>query len=144
MATARFHHHILVFLKHHIVTFIKIQHGYRLQLRGRAAGFGYRAGVHEIHERLYYSVVRGVHRLFKRKGTVAVAEEGRVTLWRDHPVRPTEVLETDVQRTPLTLPVCNRAAERNARGRKVPLIVECAPFTRAPCAAETPAKRWLW
>lgn len=100
-AATTHHHHVLIVFEHHIVRFVHIQHRYRSELRGHAAGLGHRGGVHGVDERLHDGMVCAVQVIRQRERTLALAVEGVVAVWSHDPVTPTDFREVYVQRTSL-------------------------------------------
>ena len=78
MATARLDNHVGVLFKNDIVAVVEIEHWDSCEFGRRAARLRNSAWIHEMYQRLYYSVVGGVHVSAERKRTLAITEERRV------------------------------------------------------------------
>ena len=92
MATTSLYNHILILLKNHIWTLVKIKNRYSTQFRRGTIGLRHPAkGVHQVNKGLYDGVVGGVHVGVEGEGALAVAVEGGVSLRGDDPVFPTKV-----------------------------------------------------
>lgn len=61
MATARFHDHVCVLFKYHVIAVIKVQDRDGGEFGGRAARLWYNCRIHEMYQRLNNGVIGSVH-----------------------------------------------------------------------------------
>lgn len=104
-APATYNNHLLVVLQYHLVIHVQIKHGYRVELRRHATGFGYGNGGHRVHQRLYDGVVRRVQMVRQREPALPLTVEGVIARWRHDPIAPTDVSEIHVHLVPHTVSV---------------------------------------
>lgn len=114
MATARFHDHVRVLFKHHVIAVIKVQDRYGGEFGGRTTRLRYNCRVHEMNQCLYNGVIGSVHMRAERERAFTVTEKRRVTLRCDNPVLPTKPLEAHVQH-PTAAALGARALEVSTR-----------------------------
>ena len=97
MATTRFHDHVRVLFKDHVVAVVEVENRNSGELGRGAARLWNNWWVHKMYQRLHNGVVCSVHVRAERKWTFPEAEKRGVSLWCDDPVLPAKPLETDVQ-----------------------------------------------
>ena len=102
MTAARLDGHVLVLLEDDITVVIKEEDHDGRQLGGSTARLGDRVRVGQVDQRLHDGVIRRVHRIRQREGTLSRTVEGSIAVRSDDPILPPEVPEGDVQRLPLT------------------------------------------
>ena len=118
MATARFHDHVRVLFKDHVVAVVEVKNRNGGEFGGRAAGLWHDWRIHEMYQRLHNSVVCSVHVRAEGKRAFAETKKRRVSLRCDDPILPSKPLEADVQH-PTTTALGAGALERAAHVGKL-------------------------